>query len=64
MTTPRRKRYVIRYSPNGRYDNGPCWDIYDRQLCDIIEGGYTWEHALYAANFHNYQALGAGPWRA
>ena len=58
-----RRRYIIRYNPTGTYDNTPCWEIYDRQLHHIIEGGYTKAGALRAAAFHNYRALGAGPWK-
>jgi hypothetical protein len=60
--TPR-KRYVIRYNPTGSYDNGPTWEIYDRQLHAIVEGGYTKQGAIDAAAFHNFKAYGPGPWR-
>ncbi len=50
------KRYIIRYNATGSYDDTPCWEIYDRQLHAVIEGGYSWTGARYAANFHNYHA--------
>lgn len=53
------KRYII-----GRDKEDGSWFIFDRWRGHIIEGGYSWTGARYAANFHNYQALGAGPWRA
>ena len=53
------KRYVI-----GRDKDDGFWFIFDRWRGHIIEGGYTWAGARYAANFHNYKALGAGPWRS
>lgn len=58
-----KKRYVIRYNETGCYDGSPCWEIFDRELHDIIEGGYSKRGALYAAAFYNHKALGPGPWR-
>lgn len=42
------KRYIIRYNPTGRY-----WEIYDRQLHAIVEGGYSWEGVRRAEVFYN-----------
>ena len=53
------KRYII-----ARDKQDGSWFIFDRWRGHVIEGGYTWQGARYAANWHNYQALGAGPWRS
>lgn len=69
MNAPRMKRYTIRYLPP-EVDEPGTWAIYDHgthgmgnDTVGIIEAGYSKQGAIRAAAFHNYKALGAGPWR-
>ena len=57
MTTPpiKRRRYIVRFEKHGRYDNGSCWAIYDRERHFIVESGYSQRHAWYIANWYNYR---------
>ena len=62
------KRYTVQYLPHGGEDGGSCWAIVDKHKSELggwpwIEGGYSRTEAIAAAAFHNYQALGAGPWK-
>lgn len=52
------RRYITRYSPDGGFDGGPCWEVVDRRDGKVIEGGYTQAGARQAAHYHNYVLYG------